>query len=142
MNLPTPCAGNKPPRRNERRKARDRKRWPDRTGQAASLYAHAGLGKIWFVEFVDVSIGTGDSKPCYDFCKPKGPVCRNTFGSEVAAPTLKRGFVMSDFVRCWSSSIGMVTGEMGLSARTAARRNPCYEHLVHPPACRSVGRGF
>ena len=30
--------------------------------------------------------------------KPKGPVCRNTFGKAVAAPTDKRGFVMLKFL--------------------------------------------
>ena len=30
--------------------------------------------------------------------KPKGPVCRNTFGSAVATPTEKRGFVMPELL--------------------------------------------
>jgi len=71
-------------------------------------------------------------KPCYIRVKPKGPVCRNTFGSAVAAPTDKRGFFMSEFVRHGVAHAGMVTGKMGLSARLAAPLIRCYEHLAHP----------
>ena len=64
--------------------------------------------------------------------KPKGPVLQNTIDSEVAAPTVKRGFVMLKFrglARLHRSP--MVTGGMGISVRTAARLNPCFEHPVH-----------
>ena len=30
--------------------------------------------------------------------KPRGPVCRNTFGKAVATPTEKRGFVMPELL--------------------------------------------
>lgn len=69
----------------------------------------------------------------YNGRKPRGPVCDDTIGSEVAAPTVKRGFVMPKFlglVRLHALAF-MVTGEMGLSARTSARLNPCHQHLVH-----------
>ena len=69
----------------------------------------------------------------YTARKPKGPVLQNTIGSEVAAPTYKRGFVTPKFrglVRLAASS-RMVTGGMGISAKTAARLNPCFEHPVH-----------
>ena len=72
------------------------------------------------------------ARACHNGRKPKGPVCRNTFGSEVASPTYKRAFVMSELVRPAFARAGMVTGRMGLSERLAARRNPCYEHPAHP----------
>lgn len=40
---------------------------------------------------------TGASLPATLAGKPKGPVLENTIGSEVAAPTVKRGFVMPKF---------------------------------------------
>ena len=64
--------------------------------------------------------------------KPRGTVLENTIGSEVAAPTVKRGFVMPKFwgvVRLHHPF--MVTGGMGISVRTAARLNPCFQHPVH-----------
>lgn len=70
---------------------------------------------------------------CYISGKPRGPVCRNAKSVEVAAPTVKRGFVMPRLlgqVRQLASSL-MVTGGMGISARTAARLRTCYEHPVH-----------
>lgn len=82
----------KPPRRNERRKARDRKRWPDKTSRAATVSA---------------------GKPCYDFRKPNGPVLQNTIGKAVATPTDRRGFVMPDFSRSGVSRCGMVYGHGG-----------------------------
>lgn len=70
---------------------------------------------------------------------PKGMVCRSTFGSAVAAPTDKRGFVTPKFRELVRQPL-MVLDGMGLgypqgrplSARTPARLNPCYEHPVHP----------
>lgn len=69
----------------------------------------------------------------YNCCKPRGPVCRSTIGSEVAAPTVKRGFVVPKFLglACPHALAFMVTGGMGLSVRTPARLNPCFEHPVH-----------
>ena len=56
----------------------------------------------------------------------------NTFGYAVAAPTVQRGFVTPDFWggACWARS--KVLGGMGLPARLAARRIPCFQHPVHP----------
>lgn len=71
-------------------------------------------------------------RPCHNGRKPKGPVCRNAKSVEVAAPTVKRGFVMSELVRPALARAGMVAGKMGLSARTTARLRTCYEHLAHP----------
>ena len=71
-------------------------------------------------------------KSCYIRVKPKGPVLENTIGNAVATPTDKRGFVMSEFVRYGVSRCGLVLGKMGLSARLAARRYPCFQHLAHP----------
>lgn len=69
----------------------------------------------------------------YNGRKPRGPVCRSTIGSEVATPTVKRGFVMPKFLglACPHALALMVTGGMGLSVRTSARLNPCFEHPVH-----------
>ena len=39
-----------------------------------------------------------DDTPCHNRLKPKGPVCSNAVGIVVAAPTDKRGFVVSEFV--------------------------------------------
>ena len=50
---------------------------------------------------------------CYSHRKPKGPVCRNTIGKAVAAPTDKRGFVMPDFDRSGVARCGMVYGHGG-----------------------------
>ena len=69
---------------------------------------------------------------CYICVKPKGPVLENTFGRAVAAPTDKRGFVMSGFVRHGVAHVGMVTGRMGHTARMAARLFPCFQHPAHP----------
>ena len=64
--------------------------------------------------------------------KPKGPVCDDTKSVEVAAPTFKRGFVMPKFWSMhWFVHRLMVTGEMGLPARMAARLQTCHQHLVH-----------
>lgn len=59
-------------------------------------------------------------------------VLQNTFGYEVAAPTVKRGFVMPKFRGSVQQHPPMVAGKMGLSVRLAARRIPCFEHLAHP----------
>lgn len=64
--------------------------------------------------------------------KPRGPVLQNTNPAEVAAPTVKRGFVTPKFwgvVRLHCSHV--VTGGMGISVRTAARLLACFEHPVH-----------
>ena len=69
----------------------------------------------------------------YTARKPKGPVCRNAKHAEVAAPTYKRGFVMPKFrgvVRRRAPFL-VVSGGMGISARTAARLRACYEHPAH-----------
>ena len=50
------------------------------------------------------------ARPCHNGRKPKGPVRRNTSDHAVAAPTEKRGFVMSEFVRSGFSRCGMVLG--------------------------------
>ena len=63
---------------------------------------------------------------------PKGMVLQNTFDSAVATPTVKRGFVMPKFwglVRLRHPHL--VSGGMGVSAKTAARLNPCFEHPAH-----------
>ncbi len=69
----------------------------------------------------------------YTDCKPKGPVCDDTKLEEVATPTCKRGFVMPNFwgVVRQRGPFPMVTGEMGLPARMAARLRACHQHLVH-----------
>lgn len=69
---------------------------------------------------------------CYSYRKPKGPMLENIFGSEVASPTYKRAFVMSEFNRRAPARAGMVAGRMGHTARLAARRNPCFQHPAHP----------
>lgn len=75
----------------------------------------------------------GSVHPCYIGCKSKGSVLENTQHAEVAAPTVKRGFVMPKFfgsVRPLALSL-MVTGGMGISVRTAARLRACFQHPVH-----------
>ena len=64
--------------------------------------------------------------------KPNGPVLENANEPEVATPTYKRGFVTPKIqaVRDFAHRL-MVTGGMGISAKTAARLNPCFEHPVH-----------
>ena len=53
------------------------------------------------------------ARPCHNRHKPKGPVLQNTSGQAVAAPTDKRGFVMSEFVRSGVARCGMVYGHGG-----------------------------
>ncbi len=69
----------------------------------------------------------------YTAPKPRGPVLQNTKHAEVAAPTVKRGFVSPKFwglVRLhWPR---MVSDGMGHAARLAARLRACFEHPVHP----------
>lgn len=40
------AAGGKPPRRNERRKARERKRWPGRPAEARICKTTSGTGRL------------------------------------------------------------------------------------------------
>lgn len=59
----------------------------------------------------------------------KARCLRNTFGSAVATPTDKRGFVTPKFlglVRMYRPA--MVSGGMGKRATCAARLNPCFSH--------------
>ena len=62
----------------------------------------------------------------------KSMVLENTKPVEVAAPTFKRGFVLPKFwglVRLhWPH---MVSGGMGVSAKTAARLQACFQHPAH-----------
>ena len=74
------------------------------------------------------------SESVYNSVKPNGPVLENATYAEVATPTVKRGFVTSKFsglARLFASS-KMVSGEMGLPVRMAARLRTCFQHLVHP----------
>lgn len=50
---------------------------------------------------------------CYSYPKPKGPARRNASDHAVAAPTEKRGFVMSEFDRPAPARVGMVCGHGG-----------------------------
>ena len=69
----------------------------------------------------------------YTAAKRKAWCLKNTFGSAVATPTVKRGFVLPRFwglVRLhWPY---MVSGGVGLPVRMAARLNPCFSHPTHP----------
>lgn len=120
-------AGNKPPRRNERRKARDRKRWPDKTSHAATLYAHVLPDEIGFVEFVDVCMGVSAYKPCYDFRKPKGPVLKTPFGSAVAGPTASGLLSRPKFSGDGFSQSRMVLGWMVANRKAPAWLIPCFD---------------
>jgi hypothetical protein len=51
---------------------------------------------------------------CYSYRKPKGPVCEDTISVEVAAPTVKRGIVMSEFDRRAPARAGMVLGRWAI----------------------------
>lgn len=64
---------------------------------------------------------------------PKGLVLEKTIGSEVATPTVKRGFVMPKFLSmvCVCTPAELVSGGMGLPVRMATRLNPCFQHPVH-----------
>ena len=53
------------------------------------------------------------SSACYICCKPKGPARKNVLSVEVAAPTVKRGFVMSELIRPAPARAGMVYGHGG-----------------------------
>ncbi len=75
---------------------------------------------------------------CHNYLKPKGPMLENIFGSEVASPTYKRAFVVSEFDRRAPARAGMVAGRMGHTARLAARRNPCFQHPAHPRSLKTA----
>ena len=60
----------------------------------------------------------------------KCTVCSNAKSEAVASPTDKRAFVTSNFWRWLNSEPSMVSGEMGLPARMAARLRTCYYHLA------------
>lgn len=68
----------------------------------------------------------------YTAPKLKSLVHSNTVPVEVAAPTFKRGFVTSKFLtlRTFAHRL-MVSGGMGVSAKTAARLQACLKHPVH-----------
>ena len=137
-------ARNKPPRRDERRRARDQKRWP-----AKQKAHHPGKMAGFKMNSQEQSAkANSKTKPmiapvlaCHNGGKPKGPVCRNTFGRAFATHDDTVGFVAPKFLiqlnfepvdQCPNSDIGMVLGKMGHTARLAAWLFPCYEHLAHP----------
>lgn len=70
---------------------------------------------------------------CYIGGKPKGPVLENAKHAEVAAPTVKRGFVTPKFMGLvrLGTFVLTVTGGMGLPVRMAARLRACFQHPVH-----------
>lgn len=68
---------------------------------------------------------------CYSFTVQRCMVLQNTFSEAVASPTDKRAFVTSKFWGLVRLHRPMVSGEMGISARTAARLRTCFEHLAH-----------
>ena len=94
--------GNKPPRRNERRKARDRKRWPDR------------------------------SASCHNRVKPKGPVLNTPQITRLQPPPTSGVLSCPNWSGPRPRVLGWFLGKMGLSVRLAARRDPCVQHLAHP----------
>lgn len=124
-----PEASSKPPHRDERRKARDRKRWPEKTNHATFLHARVRSVENGFVEFVYVCMGVSARKPCYDFCRSKGPVLDTPWDTRLQPPP--ESGVLS---RPNSSGTGLpvsswLWGWERLSVRTAARRIPCvYPH--------------
>ncbi len=135
---------NKPPRRDERRRARDQKRWP--TKQKAH---HPGKMAGFKMNSQEQSTeANSKAKPmiapvlaCHNHRKPRGPVCRNTLRQAFAAHDETEGFVAPKFLsrlnfepvdQCPNSDIGMVLGKMGHSVRMAAWLVSCYEHLAHP----------
>lgn len=82
------------------------------------------------------------ARACHNGRKPKGPMLENISGSAVAAPTDKRGFVMSEFVRPALARAGMVAGRMGLPVRMAARLIPCFQHPAHPRSVKTARVAF
>ncbi len=113
-------ATSKPPRRNERRRARDQKRWP------AKQKAHH-RGKVAGFKMNSQEQSTkanSKAKPmiarvvvCHNGRKPRGPVRKNTLRQAYAAPYDMRGFASPKFHdrlnfqavdQCPNSDIGMV----------------------------------
>ena len=80
---------------------------------------------------------------CYSYCKPRGPVRKNTLSVEVAAPTLKRGFVVSEFVCHGSSHDGMVYGQGGGYPQGRPHGYGRVLNRLRPPVTRkNVACGF
>jgi len=71
-------------------------------------------------------------KSCYIRVKPKGPVLNTPQITRLQPPPT------SGVLSCPNSSVAgfpasaWFLGKMGLSARLAARRDPCVQHLAHP----------
>ena len=104
----------------------------------ADYYARALATVAGLLPEVDHQRQPKSARACHNDRKPKGPMCRSILSVEVATPT-QRGFVMPEFVRHGVAHVGMVTGEMGLSARTTARLRTCFEHLAHPLRVEAQG---
>ena len=128
LNPTTICAGNKPPRRNERRKARDRKRWPDRSGAGLrGMYPPDKHVKTLSVDIIDLSTVASAHKGCYDSCKPKGPVLKTPFGSAVAGPTVSGLLSRPEFSGDGFSQSRMVLGWMVANRKAPAWLIPCFD---------------
>lgn len=136
-------AANKPPRRNERRRARDQKRWPKQKAH------HRGKVAGFKMNSQEQSTeANSKAKPmiarivvCHNCSKPRGPVCEDTLRQAYAAHDETVGFASPKFHnrlnfqavnQCPNSGIGMVLGKMGHSARMAAWLVSCLQHLAHP----------
>ena len=141
---------NKPPRRDERRRARERKRCPDRLAKKMAP-SGATPRAIVVLPPKQKPLSTREDFKAFSmmavkFCrhnsrKPNGPVCRNTFGIAFATHDETVGFVAPKFHdrlrfqavdRYRNAGGGVVLGKMGHSVRLAAWLYPCYEHLAHP----------
>lgn len=137
-------ARNKPPRRDERRKARDQKRWPTKE-KAHHPGKMAGL-KMNSQE--QSAKANSKTKPmiapvlaCHNHRKPRGPVCEDTLRQAFAAHDETVGFVAPKFHnrlqlqavdRYRNAGGGVVLGKMGHSVRMAAWLVSCLQHLAHP----------
>ena len=141
---------NKPPRRDERRRARERKRCPDRLAKKMTP-SGATPRAIVVLPPKQKPLSTREdfktfSMMAASFCrhncgKLKGPVCEDTFDNAFATHDETVGFVAPKFHdrlrfqavdRYRNTGGGVVLGKMGHSVRLAAWRYPCLQHLAHP----------
>lgn len=137
-------ATNKPPRRDERRRARDQKRWP-----VKEKARHPGKMAGFKMNSQEQSTeANSKTKPmiapvlaCHNHRKPKGPVCEDTLRQAFATHDETVGFVAPKFHdrlqlqavdRYRNVGGGVVLGKMGHSVRMAAWLVSCLQHLAHP----------
>ena len=141
----------KPPRRDERRRARDQKRWP-----AKQKAHHQGKMAGFKMNSQEQSTEANFKvKPmiarvvlCHNGREPRGSVLKNTFRQAYATPYDMRGFASPKFHsplnfepvdQCPSSDIGMVYGRGGgYRQRHPHDLSHVFDHHAHQQCAKTL----